>query len=400
MSRGFFPASAVLKPTATPSLLPRCGVCGLSKTCKSPKMPVYGEGRKGVLVIGEAPGANEDERGRPFVGKAGDLLRTTLKAIGVDFDKDCWVTNALICRPPDNKISDPKAIEYCRPNVMRAIRELKPKVIILLGASAVKSVIGEIWKESVGELSRWVGWNIPCQKLNAWICPTYHPSYLLREHNEVLDIFFAAHLEKAFAHEARPWETVPDWEKDVEVVIDTNKAAEILRVFTRRGGQLAFDYEATSLKPEYEGAEVICASVCLQGQRTIAYPWHGEAISATKELLWNDNCHFIASNMKYENRFTKFLFGKGVRHWVWDTMLAAHCLDNREGITGLKFQAFALLGVPSYDDHIKQFLQGVKDKKTNLAKSEIDLRQLLHYCAMDALLEYKVAKRQDKMFRK
>lgn len=393
MSKGFFASSLVISE-APPSLLPKCGACGLFKTCKSPKMPPTGRGERKVLIVGEAPGATEDEENKQFIGKAGEHLKSVLQKIGVHMRSDCWVTNALICRPPDNKIADKRMIDYCRPNLMKTIAELKPHVIILLGGSAVRSLIGEVWRENPGELGRWVGWNIPCQKTNAWICPTYHPSYLLREHNPVLDLYFEKHLEKAFSHESHPWETVPDWEKQVEVVIDTDKAARILREFTEEGGDIAFDYENTALKPEYKGAEIVCASACHQGKRTIAYPWHGAVKEATRDMLHADNCRFIASNLKHEDRWTRHEFGRPVRHWAWDTMLAAHTLDNREAVTGLKFQAYVHLGLPAYDDHIKKFLRAMKGKQTNLAKQEVDLRQLLHYCAIDSLLEYKLARRQ------
>ena len=360
-------------------------------------LPQDARGRAGglkILIVGEAPGSTEDEQGIPFCGKAGNHLQGVLQSLGINMRQDCWITNALICRPPNNKISDDRMIGYCRPNVMKTIRELKPYVVILLGGSAVRSVIGDIWREDVGPLTRWVGWNSPSQKINAWICPTYPPSYLLREDNSVLDLYFAQHLKAALAHDTRPWETLPEWEKSIEAITDDHAAALVLRQFAKSGGDVAFDYETTSIKPEIAGAEAVCASACWRGKRTIAFPWFGEVIEACRELLHSDGCWFIASNMKHENRWTKQLFGRRVRHWGWDTMQAAHILDNREGITGLKFQAFVLLGMPSYDDHIKAALRAMSGKQTNLAKTEVDLHQLLHYCGTDSLLEYKVAKIQ------
>ncbi len=75
-------------------------------------------------------------------------------------------------------------------------------------------------------------------------------------------------------------------------------------------------------------------------------------------------------------------------------MLAAHVLDNRQAICGLKFQAFVQLGAEAYDEHIQQFLKARKGKKTNLVKDEVDLRQLLTYCGTDTLLEYLLAETQ------
>jgi uracil-DNA glycosylase family 4 len=350
----------------------------------------------GILIVGEAPGATEDEQGIPFCGKAGAYLEEVLESIGIDLRRDCWITNSLICRPPDNATPTDAQIEYCQPNLIKTVTALKPRVVITLGGKAVQSLMGWVWRgDDIGGVGKWAGWKIPCQKPNMWICPTYHPSYLLREHSNVLDKIFKKHLETAFACQGVPWPELPDYKSQVEVILDTDIAAEIIRKITAKGGPCAFDYENTCLKPEYEGGEAVCASICWRGKKTIAYPWHGEAIEASREFLASPNTFKIASNLKHEDRWTRKMFGHGVRGWLWDTMLAAHVLDNREGgICGLKFQAFVVLGAQSYDDAIKQFLRTKKDRKINQVKEEVEIHQLLGYCGMDTLLEYKVAEVQ------
>lgn len=357
-------------------------------------MPHSGKGRRGILIVGEAPGRNEDEQGLQFVGKAGERLEEELRRLGVDMRRDCWITNALICRPPGNAIPDLRMIDYCRPNLMRTISELQPHTIILLGGSAVRSLIGDVWRENPGALGRWVGFNIPDQKLNAWLCPTYHPSYLEREKNQVLDLYFRRHLEEAFSHESRPWETIPDWYSKIEVIQDPDEAATALDEFEQEGGEIAYDEENNCIKPETTGGRVICASVSSK-RRTIAYPWHGKAIEATKRLLHSDRVGIIAAQMKHEDRWTRFEFGRGIRHLIWDTVVAAHVIDNREGgICSLKFQAYVNLGMPSYDDHIKQFLKSRGDSKINRIREEIDMSQLMKYCGFDTFLTRKLKNKQ------
>jgi uracil-DNA glycosylase family 4 len=388
--RGFFAASTLKAARPSVGLAPKCGACGLYKSCQTPKMPWRGQGKRGVLIVGEAPGQAEDMEGRQFVGKAGQLLQEHLRAIGVDMERDCWTTNALICRPPANATPDDRKVAYCRPNLLRTVQELKPRVVILLGPTAVKSFIGSVWKDKVGPITKWVGWRIPCQKPNTWICPSYHPSYLMRENNPMLDRVFRQHLKDAFKLEGHPWEVVPDWEKEIEVILDPREAAAVLRKMQEKGGPIAYDQENTCLKPEYEGAEIVCASMCWRGKKTIAYPWHGEARRASLDLVADPRCQLIASNLKHEDRWTQ-KDGGTIGYWLWDTMLAAHVLDNRPGVTGLKFQSFVNLGIEAYDDHIHEFLKAKKDKHTNRIKEEVDLRQLLVYCGFDTLLEYKLA---------
>ena len=398
--KGFFSSSTLEKQKAPLYKVARCGLCQLYKTCKSPKMPVSGRGKKKILILGEAPGANEDEQGKPFVGKAGLLLSNTLQRLGIDMRRDCWITNALICRPEGNATPTDKQIAYCRPNVTKAIQELNPEIIIPLGAVAVKSLIAPLWKESVGNITRWLGWRIPNQKLNAWICPNYHPSYINRlektNQGPVALNLFEQFLESAIERTklGRPWLETPNYSTQVERIFDEEKAARIIHKMIEKGGRAAFDYETNMLKPDSKEAKIICCSICYEGRKTIAFPWLGSAITAMGEFLRSERVEKIASNLKFEERWTRKEFGHGVKRWSWDTMLGAHWLDNRRGITSIKFQAFILLGMEDYNHHIEKYLHAKGGNKSNKI-DEIEMSELLQYCALDSLLEYIVADIQE-----
>lgn len=370
-------------------------------------MPPTGEGRRRVLIVAEAPGKEEDAQGEQLIGPAGQHLRGTLGPLGVNLDRDCWKTNAIICRPKDNRTPTNAEVDYCRPNVNKAIRDLNPEVIIPMGLPAVRSVIGPLWKEDPGKMGRWVGWQIPSQKLNAWVCPTWHPSYLLRtggkydksmNDNEVLARMYEEQLEAAFDLEGRPWgDSVPDWRADVRCTLDAEQAARWLqRVAQAREGMVAFDYETNMLKPDSPDARIVSASVAwgrTEPERTFAFPWHGPAIKAFQQLM-RSPIPKIASNMKFEDRWTRMAFGHRVRGWYWDTMLASHVADCRPEITGLKFQAFVLLGMPSFNDHIEPFLKTKGNTKINQVLKQIDMDDLLLYNGLDSLLEFRVAVKQ------
>lgn len=396
---GFF-ALSELTTKAPRTKIPRCGACGLYKTCQSPKMPVSGKGRRKVLLVGEAPGKSEDAEGMQFVGESGELLQCVLRNIGIDMRRDCWLTNSLICRPPGNRTPTDQEIDYCQPNLQRTISDLSPDVIVPLGGAAVRSVIGPIWKENTGGINRWAGFVIPCQKPNVWICPTYHPAYLLwvekdkKRKNEVLERFFSQHLQRAFTLRGKPWKKVPDYKAQIENILDDKEAARIIDSIV--GGWIAFDYETNMLKPDSSEALIVSCSICIEGKRTIAFPWHGRVVNAMKRLLADKRVRKIASNAKFEDRWTIKEFGFGVRGWLWDTMLAAHVIDNRPSITSIKFQSFVNLGVESYDDHIKPHLRAKNGTKINQILTEIDIQSLLTYNGMDSVLEYFVALKQMK----
>lgn len=398
MPRGFFAASSLAQVKPKPSLIPRCGECGLYQNCKNPKMQVSGKGGKGILVVGDAPGKEEDEQGSQFVGKSGKLLRKELARLGVDLDADCWQTNAIICRTADDGTPNSAQIDACRPNYIKAVTELQPRLILVLGAPAVSAVVGTLWHDDTGPITRWAGWAIPTHSWNAWVCPTYHPSQILRSAKDkpdpVMQLWWRRHLTDAvtLARADRPWlnGSPPDYRKKVECIYEPAAAATILDEMVRRGGPVAVDYETNMLKPDGPGARIVCCSASWQGRRTIAYPWHGPAIEATRRLL-RSPMPKIASNLKFEDRWSRAILGTPVRNWAFDTMVGAHALDNRYGITSIKFQSFIRYGVQDYASHIKPYLTSKGNEETNRILTEIDKRDLYLYCGLDSLLEYMVA---------
>ena len=154
----------------------------------------------------------------------------------------------------------------------------------------------------------------------------------------------------------------------------------------------SFDYETDRIKPDGDDSRIVSCSVWWDGEKTIAFPWHGEAIKAMRELL-RSPLPKIGCNLKFEDRWTRKILGHRVRGWYWDTMLAAHVLDNRPGVTSIKFQSFVLLGQTSYDDHIKRFLKGASGEETNQI-DQIDVNDLLLYNGLDSLLQFKVGSKQ------
>jgi len=372
---------------------PRCDACKLHKGCKHPKMPPHGEGKRGVLIVAEAPGRQEDEQGIQLIGKAGQRLRETMNDLGWSLDVDCWKTNAVICRPPDNKM-DVKFVDYCRPNLDRAIRDLNPRVIVLLGRHATESVVMGDWGDSAfTSLDRWVGWTIPSQSLNAWICPTWHPSYLLRRNSPALDLWFQRHLKQALDLSGRPWpDGTPKWENSIDTCMDPGVVSVALDRLVANKRAIAFDYETDRLKPDRDDARIVCCAVS-DGEYTIAYPWVGDCVDATSRLL-RSPVKKIAANLKFETRWSHRVLGHGVRNWYWDCMLASHVLDQRKSITSVKFQSYVRFGQPTYNNEVKPYLEaagGANSQNRAMQYYHEHPEAMLTYCGMDALLEHKIS---------
>lgn len=390
-----------------PLLHPACDRCRLYETCNSPKMPVDGEGRRKVFLVAEYPGADEDRTGRPLTGGTGRFLEDECRAIGVNMRRDAWLGNALICHNNTGR-EVPTAVTDCRPNLLRSVRQLKPNVIVLMGGLALRSLIGHLWKEDVGVIPRWTGWQIPARPpVNAWVVVLNNPAYVMRSEgpDTVLRDEFRAQLAAAFALDAPPWPTPPrDPAADVEIITDPTAAAARLSRYT--SGRIAFDFETDRSKADHADARIVCCSVCWEDRETIAYPWHGPARDATKALLENPDVSKVGSNIAFEDKWCR-RFGITVQGWEHDTMLVAHMLDPRAkddtdkktaGVSGIKFQAFVRLGVPDYNHHVEPFLRPKGEDSGNaqnqIASVKLDL--LLRYCGLDSLLEYRVAMLQRK----
>ncbi|MCI0613634.1 uracil-DNA glycosylase [bacterium] len=150
------------------------GNCTRCKLHKGRKTIVFGEGNPSaeLMLVGEAPGADEDIQGKPFVGRAGQLLMQMIKAIQFE-RKDVFIANVLKCRPPGNRPPEPDEVHTCSPFLMKQIEIIKPKVVLALGTFSAQLLLNS--KTSISFLRNRV-YEMPFAKVIA----TYHPSFLLR----------------------------------------------------------------------------------------------------------------------------------------------------------------------------------------------------------------------------
>lgn len=158
-----------------------CEKCGLCRE-RTNAVPGVGSARTGIVFVGEAPGADEDARGEPFVGKAGELLTSMIKGMddrrlipGISLTRESvYIVNVLKCRPPENRNPMPHEIEQCSPYLMRQLEALKPRIICCLGRFAAELLLGSkggTISAMRGKTYRWKG---------AKLIVTYHPAYCLR----------------------------------------------------------------------------------------------------------------------------------------------------------------------------------------------------------------------------
>ncbi len=151
-----------------------CIRCDLHKTRTH---VVFGSGntQAKLMFIGEGPGQTEDETGLPFVGRAGQLLTKIIESVGFNREQDTYITNVVKCRPPGNRVPTDHEMATCFPYLRGQIQYIEPRIIVLVGATALKGVLGI--KSPISKIrGQWLDTPFGCVRAMA----IFHPSYLLR----------------------------------------------------------------------------------------------------------------------------------------------------------------------------------------------------------------------------
>lgn len=391
--------------TAERGRIKSCVSCGLHRDVRSPKMQPYGENRKRIAIIGEGPGAQEDKAGKPWQGPSGELVQGVMRENGLDLFRDCVSMNAVNCRTDkDNRTPTGYEIACCRAKIVDpAIAEHRPRVVLLMGGSAVTSVLGPLAPEGRtldAAINKWRGFAIPIPEIGAHVCPTFHPSYVMREDKRPeIDTIWRQDIRKALALLDEPVPEPEDLASRVEVLRD--EGAILRAIYEAHDAEyVSFDYETTGLRPQLHG--LVCASFATSVDRACAFmmPRTGPVRGAWAKLMSDPRVGKISHNLKFEDSWTREHFEVDEINWAWDSMIAAHVVDSRVGICGLKLQAFINFGTRDWSAVIDPYLKSV-DERDQRAPNRIwefierhGEEDCLVYCGIDSLTAFRLAMRQ------
>lgn len=326
--------------------------------CKTVCMDGHGPSRgTDVMVIGEAPGATEDEAGVPFIGRSGQVVREALLDAGIDPDS-CYITNAVNCRPPENKTPTSAQIRECRHWVQERIKAVKPKYVLLLGNVPLESALGFSGiKKARGN---------PITKDGIIYLPTFHPAYVLRDPRAAAP--FETDL-KLFARIIREKGTPKEDDMNVVVVDSWSKVRQMLDDMR---GSVSYDLETNDLYPwtipltrkeiaegltEVKTKKVVSLQI---GTRKTQYvlllnhehdpaPWSDEDKMKIIHMIDDriKHCIIITHNGKFDALW--MLVHYAVRWFPdFDTMLAHYLLDENS-LHSLKVLSQVYLGAMPYD---------------------------------------------------
>jgi uracil-DNA glycosylase family 4 len=386
-------------------------------------MEPHGTRRPVVYILGEAPGADEDRLGRPFVGKAGKVLRLRIPD---DWLPDIRWNNVVRTRPPGNRDPTIEEIEACRPSIIKDIEETKPAAIFGFGNVPLKWATG-----ITSGITKWTGRRIPVQigKHRCWFFPMVHPSAILRgrrknkdgvefaprnadEYGSDEEFTFALHIKQAFkqVEEGLPpplIHTEKFARQDIDIYFgeheeDLEEVVNALDYGFADNPEVGMDYETTdkykNARPYHEGSKIL--TVALSGEfHTIAFALDHPEAKWTKEdkailkltfkrFLMNYKGRKISHSLPFELEWSAHKFGREVIHaGRWDDSLSqAYIMDERQGAHSLDALCLTKFGI-----HLKA-LSGLD--RTKLQHS--DVADVLTYNAIDAKYHRLLFKAQEK----
>ncbi len=157
--------------------------CKKCKLCQNRTNIVFGVGNKNadIMLIGEGPGADEDKQGIPFVGKAGQLMDKAFKGLDID-RQSLYIANIVKCRPPSNRVPENDEAEACLDYLRNQVILVKPKIIVLLGSTALKNILGKEYGITSAR-GNWI------ERKGIYYMPTWHPAALLRDETKKIEFW-------------------------------------------------------------------------------------------------------------------------------------------------------------------------------------------------------------------
>ena len=337
---------------------PHCTECPLWEGAQSVCLIGAGKLKAEVMLIGEAPGYREDEIRKPFAGKAGRLLDRILEEFRIN-RRDTYISNAVHCRPPDNRTPKWKEVLACRHYLIDEVRGVEPKIIIAMGNVACMGLTN-VRKFTIGE-NRGNILRIPEDKLSHIpIIPTYHPAAALRK-----DYYLELILQ--------------DFEKALRILKEGTNSGQSKETHYYRGiavnitDHIVIDLETTGLDPFAIGGNILCFG----STNTSHKGWVTTNGEALRETLGDSRITKIGHNLKFD---IKWLITQGykVKGPLYDTLAAFHLLDENYPNKGLKELVSLHTDMGDYSAKMRRTLQLVKYDMSRVPEV---IRN--RYCAQD-----------------
>jgi DNA polymerase-1 len=310
-----------------------------------------------VVFVGEAPGQDEDEQGKVFIGRAGELLRSFIMKYKLHYN-DYFITNTVKCRPPKNRTPTRTEIRACSPYLFEELQRLKPDIIVPMGNTALRAVL------AVEGIHSYRNRVVRSDTYNCDVLPMLHPAAILRnpEHEKLMDKDFQK--LKTYLAEAIPAETGDRIEFGQVTIVQSKPQMMSLYKKILKRGIMFWDVE-TNGEDIYIKEDLLftCVSVCCEQRKAYVFPLT-ESSQAMEEffieefmrpLLENPKVKKCAQNMNFDAKVMRTKYDIVVNNWWFDTMIAHYLIHPVRGTHNLHAMTWEYLAEEAggYDDHIK-----------------------------------------------
>lgn len=331
-----------------------------------------------VIFVGEALGRVEIQKQRPFVGPAGNLLRTTLSQTPI---KACGITNIFKCRPPDNQLPSDELGGFCLDMLYEDLTSYGQKVVVPLGSTALNALTSSNFNimQAQGRM-----FSVKWRDTNLILLPMYHPAFLLRKRAWWRD--WELSMEKLVRYlETGELNYIATGEREVESATSSSHAIELIkRLQSDEYKRICVDVETNSYFMPWNDGYLLSIGLGWDYKHSIVIPWvyvieSDEVREELKKLLEDTRKKFIGYNISFD---VQFIHAEGMNMVIGgDSMLLSHLNDERsEEHHSLKKDSGLYLNAPDWERDIKEFLPTKDTEYTN-----IPLKKLVEYNGQDVM---------------
>lgn len=347
-----------------------------------PFVPSETQGFLRFAVVGEAPGAEEVSAGKPFVGQSGKLLRKAIEHVGLN-PNDGFYTNAVLCRPPGNKIDQyPQAVQACSSRLQREIEGLPNVPVVLAGATALRAAQKVLGASGDPSIMRAAGHWIDTPDRS--FLPILHPAFVLRSPDYISSFLNSLHALNV--------DRSKDWLATKYTILET--ATDVFQTLScMRDDTLAFDVETSGLQWYATHTQDQARLLCLAFTNNTKHAWiiPGDLLQNDYTRDWIQTRFWSNALVAHNGKFDLNVLSQYGIHadLADDTMLQHHQLDENPGGHGLKTLASIYLGVPDYEAQlIDPYFKGIERKNRDysiIPRDKLYLYVAIDVCATSAL---------------
>lgn len=366
--------------------------CGLEKTCQTPYIHYRGPDNPEILVVGEAPGAQEDKAGDIFIGRSGQLLRMVMEEVGFNMET-VGFTNTIHCRPPNNKTPTKAQLRACKPNLKKVIEDHQEnlKMVIAVGATAATVLTGR------SGITKYHG--KPVVKADITYIPIYHPAYILRnrakEPDFILDLKRANYLlfgenrvdiPHLKADSTYLWDHLEEIESSDLLAFDTETGGE-----GEKGGLRIYDDGFTCIGVSLAWGDKACFVPLDHKDENISQTEWKTRVQMLTRILQSP-VPKVGHNTKFDKQVLFRTHGIWPTNVVCDTQLDAHLLNevgnhSLSYLTTKHFTEYA-----GYDDEME-----VLKQQYNNDFRKMPLDKIVYYASGDAFVTLELARKQEEL---